>query len=81
MIKIQDVNKGENYYIITFTDSLEAYGVLVTLVDKRPVYVEFMEFAKNKQDLVVITEEDSPEEYKRLKEKYFDVIMDSIQKE
>lgn len=81
MIKIQDVNKGENYYTITFTDGLEAYGVLVTLVDKRPVYVEFMEFAKNKQDLVVITEEDSPEEYKRLKEKYFDVIMESIQKE
>lgn len=81
MIKIQDVNKGENYYTITFTDGLEAYGVLVTLVDKRPVYVEFMEFAKNKQDLVVITEEDSPEEYKRLKEKYFDVILESIQKE
>ena len=78
MLKIQEVKKGENYYIITFTDGLEAYGVLVTLFDERPAYVEFMKFAENKQDLIVITEDETPEEYKRIKEKYFDEIMNAV---
>lgn len=78
MLKIQEVKKGENYYTITFTDGLEAYGALVTLFDERPVYVEFMKFAENKQDLIVITEDETPEEYKRIKEKYFDEIMNAV---
>ena len=75
MIKIHEVIKGENYYTLTFSEGLDAYGVIITLMPEQPVYIEFMEFAKNKQDIIVITEEESPEEFKRLKEKYFDKIM------
>jgi hypothetical protein len=75
MIKIHEVIKGEDYYTLTFSEGLDAYGVIITLMPEQPVYIEFMEFAKNKQDIIVITEEESPEEFKRLKEKYFDKIM------
>ena len=81
MIKIHEVIKGENYYTITFSEGLDAYGVIITLMPEQPVYIEFMEFAKNKQDIIVITEEESPEEFKRLKEKYFDKIMAYIKEQ
>jgi hypothetical protein len=78
MIKIKEVEKGDNYYTVTFVDGMDAYGVIVTLVPQRPVYIEFMEFAKNKQDLLIITEEENKEEFDRLKGKYFDQIMKHI---
>lgn len=81
MIKIHEVIKGEDYYTLTFSEGLDAYGVIITLIPERPVYIEFMEFAKNKQDIIVITEEESPEEFKRLKEKYFDKIMAYIKEQ
>jgi hypothetical protein len=81
MIKIHEAIKGENYYTITFSEGLDAYGVIITLMPEQPVYIEFMEFAKNKQDIIVITEEESPEEFKRLKEKYFDKIMTYIKEQ
>lgn len=81
MIKIHEVIKGENYYTLTFSEGLDAYGVIITLMPEQPVYIEFMEFAKNKQDIIVITEEESPEEFKRLKEKYFDKIMAYIKEQ
>ena len=81
MIKIHEVIKGEDYYTLTFSEGLDAYGVIITLIPKQPVYIEFMEFAKNKQDIIVITEEESPEEFKRLKEKYFDKIMAHIKEQ
>lgn len=81
MIKIHEVIKGENYYTLTFSEGLDAYGVIITLMPEQPVYIEFMEFTKNKQDIIVITEEESPEEFKRLKEKYFDKIMAYIKEQ
>lgn len=81
MIKIHEVIKGEDYYTLTFSEGLDAYGVIITLMPEQPVYIEFMEFAKNKQDIIVITEEESPEEFKRLKEKYFDKIMTYIKEQ
>lgn len=81
MIKIHEIIKGEDYYTLTFSEGLDAYGVIITLMPEQPVYIEFMEFAKNKQDLIVITEEGSPEEFKRLKEKYFDKIMAYIKEQ
>ena len=78
MIKIKEVEKGDNYYTVTFVDGMDVYGVIVTLVPQRPVYIEFMEFAKNKQDLLIITEEENKEEFDRLKENYFDQIMKHI---
>ena len=54
MIKIHEVIKGEDYYTLTFSEGLDAYGVIITLMPEQPVYIEFMEFAKNKQDIIVI---------------------------
>ena len=78
MIKIKEVEKGENYYTVSFVDGIDVYGIIVTLVPERPVHIEFMEFAKNKQDLIVVTEDSDKEEYDRLKNKYFDQIMKHI---
>ena len=78
MIKINEVIKGEDYYTVTFTEGLDAFGIIITLVPNRPVYLEFMEFDKNMRDLILVTEEGSPEEFTRLKEKYFDQIMKHI---
>lgn len=78
MIKIHEVIKGDNYYTITFSEGMLAYGTIVTLIPEQPVYIEFMEFAKNMEDIILVTEENNPEEYKRLKEKYFDKIMEYI---
>lgn len=81
MIQIHEVVKGEDFYTVTFSEGLNAYGVLITLMPEQPVYIEFMEFDKNRQDLLVITEEGSPEEFKRLKETYFDKIMEHVKKQ
>ena len=81
MIKIHEVIKEEGYYTITFSEGLLAYGAIIILVPEQPVYIEFMEFDKNMKDLIVVTEEGSPEEYKRLKEKYFDAIMEYVKKQ
>lgn len=78
MIKIHEVVKGDNYYTVTFSEGLNAYGIIITIEPNRPVYLEFMEFDKNMKDLIVVTEEGSPEEFNRLKEKYFDQIMKHI---
>ena len=78
MIKIQEVKKGDNYYTITFSEGANAYGALVVLVDTRPAYIEFMKFINNGKDLISITEEDNPNEFKEMKEKYFDIIMKNV---
>jgi hypothetical protein len=78
MIKIQEVKKGDNYYTITFSEGVNAYGALVVLVDTRPVYIQFMKFINNGKDLISITEEDNPNEFKEMKEKYFDIIMKNV---
>jgi hypothetical protein len=44
----------------------------------QPMYVEFMEFAKNMEDILVITEDETPEEFNRLYTKYFTQIMEYI---
>ena len=78
MIKIQEVKKGDGYYTVTFVDGMKAYGVLITLVDKRPVYIEFMKFTNDFKDIVSVTEDENIEEFKMLKEKYFDQIMKQV---
>lgn len=71
MVRVHDVLKRDGYDIITFTDGKEAYGMLLC-----GEYVEFMEFDNN--DTVSITENDNPEEFKRLKDKYFEFVMEYI---
>ena len=75
MFKIKEVNNYDTHVTMTFTDNKEAYGALMILEENR-LYVEFMEF--DGDELKVITEEDFPEEYQRLKEKYIDNLMDAI---
>lgn len=73
MIKIHEVKKGKGYYTITFIDGVTIYGIIVTLVEKRPVYVEFMKFKKD--EIISITKENNPEEYEQMKVKYLDFIL------
>ena len=75
MFKVQELNDYGAYVVMTFTDNEEAYGALM-LLDENQLYVEFMEF--DGEDLKVITEDESPEEFKRLEEKYLDDIIEAI---
>lgn len=75
MFKVQEINDYSTYVVMTFTDNEEAYGALMFLDDNQ-LYVEFMEYVGD--DLKVITEDESPEEFKRLEEKYLDDIIDAI---
>ena len=75
MFKLQKLDIKENYNIITFTDGLEAYGAIVIINDES-LYLEFMEFKGN--ELVSITEDETPEEYHRLEEKYLENILEAI---
>ena len=72
MFKVQEHNSQENYHIITFTDGSEAYGALIIL-DEEKIYLEFMEF--DGEEIVSITEEEYPEEFKRLEETYINNIL------
>lgn len=78
MIKINEVIKGDDYYTILFTENRNVYGAIITIVPNKPVHLEFMKFADNNEDIINVTEEDMPEEYKRMKEDYFDQIMKFI---
>ena len=78
MIKINEVIKGDDYYTILFTEGLDIYGAVITIIPNAPVHLEFMEFAANKQDIINVTEEDMPEEFARMKREYFDQIMKFI---
>lgn len=75
MFKAQEVIKKDDCSTITFTDGLEAYGALI--VGEEPLYIEFMKFDK-KGELLIITENGTPEEYNKLKEKYLEDIMKSF---
>ena len=76
MFKLQKLDIKENYNIITFTDGLEAYGAIVIIRDES-LYLEFMEFKGN--DLISITEDETPEEFKRLEEKYMEDILQAFE--
>ena len=76
MFKLQKLDIKENYNIITFTDGLEAYGAIVIIRDES-LYLEFMEF--DGEELKVITEDESPEEFKRLEEKYMEDILQAFE--
>ena len=75
MFKVQELNDYGTYAVMTFTDIKEAYGVLI-LLDEKQSYVEFMEFEGD--ELKVITEDESPEEFKRLEEKYMEEILQAL---
>ena len=75
MFKVQELNDYGTHVVMTFTDDEEAYGALM-LLDENQLYVEFMEF--DGEELKVITEDDAPEEFKRLEEKYLDNIIEAI---
>jgi len=75
MFKVQELNDYGTHVVMTFTDNEEAYGALM-LLDEDQLYVEFMEF--DGEELKVITEDESPEEFKRLEEKYLDDIIEAI---
>lgn len=76
MFKVQELNDYGTYVVMTFTDNEEAYGALMIL-EENQLYVEFMEF--DGDELKVITEEESPEEYQRLEEKYLDDIINVLE--
>ena len=73
MANIQEIINGEGYYVITFLDKNEAYGMMLC-----EDYVEFMEIDKD-GEFLPITEEDTPEEFARLKDKYFDDILNQLE--
>ena len=75
MFKVQELNDYGTHVVMTFTDNEEAYGALM-LLDEDQLYVEFMEF--DGEELKVITEDESPEEFKRLEEKYLNDIIEAI---
>lgn len=72
MVRVHDILKRDGYDIITFTDGKEAYGMLLC-----GEYVEFMEFDNN--DTVSITENDNPEEFKRLMDMYYNKVIELIE--
>lgn len=76
MFKVQELNDYGTYVVMTFTDNEEAYGALIIL-EENQLYVEFMEF--DGDELKVIIEEESPEEYQRLEEKYLDDIINVLE--
>lgn len=80
MIKIQNFVKGDNYYTLTFTEGMNAYGFLMVYAEE-PLCIEFMKFANNGKDILTINEDTNPEEFMKLKDQYFDHIMEYIQKQ
>lgn len=78
MIKIHEVKKGEGYFTILFSDVKDAYGVIISIVEGRPMYVEFMKFMPNGQDIVSVVEDENPKEFNALKAKYLDHILDHV---
>lgn len=73
MANIQEIINGEGYYIITFLDENEVYGMLLC-----EDYVEFMEIDED-GEFLPINEEDTPEEFDRLRDKYFDDILNQLE--
>ena len=78
MIIIQNFIQGENYYTMTITERRNAFGVIVSIPEDRPIYLEFMKFSDDGKDIVAVTENDNPEEFNELKDKYFDHVMEYI---
>ena len=76
MIQIQEVIQDTDHYIITFSDEADIYGMLVMMEGDMPNYVEFMEF--DGEDIVLITEDEQPEEFERLIENYYEKVLDLI---
>lgn len=78
MIKIQNVIKDGDYYQIVLTEGLTCVGILLGVLEDR-LDMEFMTFdPKDPNEIILITEEDNPDEYTRMKEKYFDTIMEYV---
>ena len=73
MANIQEIINGDGYHIITFLDENEVYGMLLC-----EDYVEFMEIDSD-GGFLPITEEDTPEEFDRLKDKYLDDILNQLE--
>lgn len=77
MIKIHEVIKGEGYYSLSFSEGVNLYGAIIIVSDD-DLIIEFMEFKRN--EIINVTIDNNPEEFIRLKEKYLDVILKSIDK-
>lgn len=77
MIKIHEVIKGEGYYSLSFSEGVNLYGAIIIVSDD-DLIIEFMEFKRN--EIINVTIDNNPEEFIRLKEKYLDVILKSINK-
>ena len=75
MFKVRELNNCGDYIKLTFTDRQEVYGALI-IVKEEGLYMEFMEF--DGDELRTITDESSPDEFKRLEEKYLDNIIKAI---
>jgi hypothetical protein len=76
MIQIQEIIQDVDHYIITFSDGAELYGMLIMMEEEMPNYVEFMEF--DGEDIVLITEDEQPEEFDRLINTYYEKVIDLI---
>lgn len=77
MIKIHEVKKGEGYYSLSFSEGAQLYGAIIIILEDDLV-IEFMKFKRD--DIINITLENNPEEFIKLKEKYLDVILKSVDK-
>lgn len=75
---VQNFTVGDNYYTMTITEGRKAFGVIIAIFENKPVYVEFMKFTDDGKDIVAVTELENPEEFKELKDKYFEFAMEYI---
>ena len=78
MIIVQNFTVGDNYYTMAITEGRKAFGIIITMLENKPVYVEFMKFTDDGKDIVTVTELENPEEFKELKDKYFEFAMEYI---
>ena len=80
MIKLHEVHKGEGYYSLTFSEGLNVFGAFIVVLEEGVFHIEFMEFAKNRKDIINITKDSDPEKFFSMKEKYLDAILKGIEK-
>ena len=80
MIKILDVKKGGEYFNISFKDEGNTlYGLILVLVEKRPIVAEFVRFDTEDPDrLIYINKDSAPDEYAEMEADFLQPILDHI---
>lgn len=81
MIKLHEVRKGDGYYSLMFSEGLNLFGAFIVVITEGVYHIEFMEFAKNRKDIINITKDSHPEKFAEMKEKYLADILRGLEKE